>query len=73
MHTTTLPDFSAIDIKNFPQQLAQKLADNRKFIDALLLIIWCNPSLVRWALLFISNTTCLNNKKDTAAAFWVNK
>nr|QTG38697.1 hypothetical protein [Ganoderma sp. TQC-2021a] len=41
------------------------------FIEAFILIIWFNPSIVRWSLLFIRYTMVLNSKKS--AAFWVNK
>ena len=40
-------------------------------MDALIFTILFKPSTVRWTLLFISSTTCLNSEKS--AAFWVNK
>jgi len=38
------------------------VSDNPKFIDAFILTILVKPSVVKWALLLISSTTCLNNK-----------
>nr|YP_008080577.1 intronic ORF [Flammulina velutipes]AEO19630.1 intronic ORF [Flammulina velutipes]AEO19662.1 intronic ORF [Flammulina velutipes]AEO19693.1 intronic ORF [Flammulina velutipes] len=46
------------------------ILDNPLLIDAFILIIWCNPSIDRWALFFIIVITCLKRKKSSA--FWVN-
>ncbi len=40
-----------------------------KFIDAFIATILFKPSIVKWALLLTSSTTCLNNKKSAAQYF----
>lgn len=40
-----------------------RIVGNPKFIETLILIIFFSPSSVKWSLLFINSTICLNKIK----------